>query len=105
VLLFSLTHGNVGVEPCLKNLVALLGVLEAEQDFRKGRGPAEVQLGKPIVAIGADKPILKVHAHGEPDNSRHWEGFHGVDGLNGVHSRVSFFHCNYTEKITTSLGV
>ncbi|KAH8601697.1 Inosine/uridine-preferring nucleoside hydrolase domain-containing protein [Bisporella sp. PMI_857] len=84
VLLFSVTHGNVGAVSCLKNLVALLGVLDAEKLFQKSNRST----GKPLVALGADKPISKEHAHGTPDNSRSWEGFHGIDGLNGVHSKL-----------------
>lgn len=90
VLLITLSHGNVGVEPCLKNLVALFSVLEKERDFRRRNGLQEVDFGRPVVALGANKPMLKEHAHGEPDFSQEWEGFHGVDGLNGVHSRVGF---------------
>jgi inosine-uridine nucleoside N-ribohydrolase len=90
VLLITLSHGNVGVEPCLKNLVALFSVLEKERNFRRLNGMKDLDFGKPVVALGANKPMLKDHAHGEPDFSEEWEGFHGVDGLNGVHSRVSF---------------
>lgn len=79
----------MGVEPCLKNLIALFSVLEKEREFRAGNGLKDVDFGKPVVALGANKPMLKDHAHGEPDLSEEWEGFHGVDGLNGVHSRAS----------------
>jgi inosine-uridine nucleoside N-ribohydrolase len=89
VLLITLSHGNVPVEACLKNLIALFSVLEKDREFRKSNGLRVVDFGKPVVALGADKPMLKDHAHGEPDDSQDWEGFHGVDGLNGVHSRVS----------------
>ena len=64
-------------------------MLEKERDFRRQNGTQDVDFGKPVVAVGANKPMLKDHAHGEPDFSEEWEGFHGVDGLNGVHSRVS----------------
>ncbi|KAG0647201.1 Uridine ribohydrolase 1 [Hyphodiscus hymeniophilus] len=88
-LLITLSHGNVGVEPCLKNLVALLNVLEKERDFRRHHGLRGADFGKPLVAVGANKPMVKDHAHGEPDFSEDWEGFHGRDGLNGVHSRTT----------------
>jgi hypothetical protein len=67
----------------------MLSVLEKEREFRRQNGLKDVDFGKPVVAVGANKPMLKDHAHGEPDFSEDWEGFHGVDGLNGVHSRVS----------------
>jgi hypothetical protein len=63
-------------------------VLEKEYDFRRQNGAKDVDFGKPIVALGANKPMLKDHAHGEPNFSEDWERFRGLDGLNGVHSRV-----------------
>ncbi|CZR55546.1 related to inosine-uridine preferring nucleoside hydrolase [Phialocephala subalpina] len=108
VLLITLSHGNVGVELCLKNLVALFSVLENEREFRRQNELKEVDFGKPVVALGANKPMLKEHAHGEVDFIEEWEGFHGVDGLNGVHSRLpDLIQTDYRpafDPVTTSLS-
>ena len=48
-----------------------------------------MDFGKPVVAVGANKPMRREMPHGETDSSDDWEGLNGADGLNGVHPRVS----------------
>ncbi|PWW76238.1 nucleoside hydrolase [Tuber magnatum] len=61
VLLISLTFGNIDVESCLLNLVSMFHVLELEQKWRLENG-LPIGFGclsahKPIVAVGADRPL------------------------------------------------
>lgn len=65
--------------------------MKQENDTRDGLGLPVLHFRKPTVAIGANKPILKTHGHGMLDPDDDMEGYHGVDGLNGYHTRVS---CN-----------
>ncbi|CAI6099647.1 unnamed protein product [Clonostachys chloroleuca] len=87
VLLLAITHGNIDVNACTKNLVLLMNVLQQEKEAREQSNLPKLAFQKPIIAIGADKPIIKTHGHGEFEEDDGLEGYHGVDGLNGFHSR------------------
>ncbi|KAK2611086.1 hypothetical protein N8I77_004462 [Diaporthe amygdali] len=81
VAMISVTYGNVSLQRCLRNAVALFHVLEKENAWRKSSGKPEgfeaLKTSKPIIAVGAEHPlqedILKA------------DDFHGSDGLHGVH--------------------
>ncbi|TAQ87908.1 Purine nucleosidase [Chlorociboria aeruginascens] len=79
VLLLSVTYGNVEVQSCLRNVVALFHVIEKELEWRRGHGKLEgfdtMKSSKPIVAIGADHPL--------EDELLMADYFHGIDGLAG----------------------
>lgn len=61
VLLISVTYGNVELDSCLKNVVALFHVLEKEKEWRKAKGLPQgfttAETFKPIVAVGASHPL------------------------------------------------
>lgn len=81
VLLLSLTHGNVDVQSCLRNAVAIFHVLEKELAWRRANNIPEgfegIRHFKPLIAIGADEPL---------QDQIESDFFHGVDGLAGTHT-------------------
>ncbi|KAG0125767.1 Inosine/uridine-preferring nucleoside hydrolase domain-containing protein [Tuber indicum] len=94
VLLISLTFGNIDVESCLLNVVSMFHVLELERKWRLENG-LPVGFGclsahKPIVAVGADTPLEEKVIMADY--------FHGVDGLQGIHTTAPHFTPEQTWK-------
>lgn len=102
IRLISLTHGNTDAQACLKNLLTLMHVLAQESTYRSKNGLQPMETGRPRVAVGAGAPLYKAHAQGDVDEADGWEPYHGVDGLNGYHSRVSR-KTTYSRTILTCL--
>ncbi|EOO02056.1 putative inosine-uridine preferring nucleoside hydrolase protein [Phaeoacremonium minimum UCRPA7] len=79
VVMLSVTYGNVPLQSCLRNVVALFHVLEKETAWRKTQGKPEgfssLKTFKPIVAVGAEHPL--------EDDELMADNFHGADGLHG----------------------
>jgi hypothetical protein len=61
VAMISVTYGNVPLQSCLRNVVALFHVLEKELEWRKSTGRPEgfetMRAHKPIVAVGAEHSL------------------------------------------------
>lgn len=81
LVMISVTYGNVTLRRCLKNVVAMFHVLDKEMEWRKANGKPlkyeSLRTYKPVVAIGAE--------HALEEETLREDGFHGVDGLHGVH--------------------
>ncbi|EGC43421.1 inosine-uridine preferring nucleoside hydrolase [Histoplasma capsulatum var. duboisii H88] len=61
VKLISLTFGNIDVRSCLRNLVSMFHTIERELSWRRENGKPEgfeaLRACKPVVAVGANRPL------------------------------------------------
>ncbi|WPG99018.1 Hypothetical protein R9X50_00182000 [Acrodontium crateriforme] len=80
VLLVSVTYGNVEVQRCAQNVVTMFHQIEKEMAWRKANGRSigfeTLCKTKPVVAIGAEKPLA--------DQMLMADYFHGRDGIAGI---------------------
>ncbi|KAL2158501.1 hypothetical protein VTH06DRAFT_4268 [Thermothelomyces fergusii] len=79
VAMISVTYGNVSLQSCLRNVVALFHVLEKEMAWRESTGRptyGALKAYKPIVAVGAE--------HALEEENLVADNFFGADGLHGV---------------------
>ncbi|KAF5012970.1 hypothetical protein FDECE_1017 [Fusarium decemcellulare] len=85
LLMVSVTYGNVPLQSCLKNVVALFHVLGKELEWRKSNGKTEgyeaMKASKPIVAVGPDHALCDEELMADYFQSR----IDGADGLHNVH--------------------
>lgn len=61
VVLISVTYGNVALEACLRNVVAMFHVLDNEMEWRKAQGKPlgfeALRTYKPVVAVGPEHAL------------------------------------------------
>ncbi|KAH7128980.1 inosine-uridine preferring nucleoside hydrolase [Dactylonectria macrodidyma] len=81
VAMLSVSYGNIPVQGCLKNIVTLFHVIDKELAWRRANGlPGgfdTLEKCQPIVAVGPE--------HALEEELLVEDGFHGRDGLHGVH--------------------
>ncbi|KAH6962449.1 Inosine/uridine-preferring nucleoside hydrolase domain-containing protein [Ilyonectria sp. MPI-CAGE-AT-0026] len=92
VALVSVTYGNVPLQSCLRNVIALFHVLEKEMEWRRSKNLPEgfgcLRASKTLIAAGAEHSLLEEELAAD--------FFHGVDGLHGVHEACPFLSPSYT---------
>ncbi|KAI1107606.1 nucleoside hydrolase [Jackrogersella minutella] len=85
VLMISVTYGNVHLDSCLRNVVALFHVLEHEMEWRKSKGKPlgfeALRTYKPIVAVGPE--------HALEEETLMVDNFHGLHGVHEAHPHLS----------------
>ncbi|KAH8812821.1 inosine-uridine preferring nucleoside hydrolase [Xylogone sp. PMI_703] len=101
LVMISVTYGNVPLKSCLKNVVSLFHVLDKELQWRRSKGKPEgfgsLKTYKPIVAIGPE--------HALEEEILMEDGFHGSDGLHGVHEANPQLSPNETWKSLFEDGI
>ncbi|KND94839.1 Non-specific ribonucleoside hydrolase RihC [Tolypocladium ophioglossoides CBS 100239] len=92
VAMLSVTYGNVPLQSCLRNVVALFHVLEKELAWRKETGRPEgygaMKASKPIVAVGPEHSLeddADMEDVGQIMANLGYAILDGEDGLHNVH--------------------